>query len=74
MQPGFHPPRFLRYEELKSQGYAPYTRQHLGRLEKAGLFPKRVHLGANVVAWREDEIAAWAEARSAARFEPAVAG
>lgn len=66
MQRDHHrPPRFLRYEELKA--YIPFTRQHLGRLERAERFPRRVHLGANTVAWREDEVLAWAEARSAER-------
>jgi prophage regulatory protein len=67
MQPGPRPPRFLRYDELKSSGHAPFTRQHLGRLEKRGLFPKRVRLGPNTVAWREDELLDWAEERSSER-------
>jgi prophage regulatory protein len=41
----------------------PYTRQHAGRLEKAGQFPQRVQLGANKVAWWESEILAWAKSR-----------
>ena len=65
MHPGRYPPRFLPYEELRQ--LVPYTRQHLSRLERAGLFPKRVQIGANRVAWRADEITAWAEARSGAR-------
>ena len=64
MHPGSRPPRFLRYHELKANGYTPFTRQHLARLEKAGLFPKRVHLGPNTVAWREDELLEHAEERS----------
>ena len=64
MRPGSRPTRFLRYDELKREGLVPFTRQHLGRLEKANLFPKRVPLGANTVAWREDEILSWAEERS----------
>ena len=67
MHPGSRPPRFLRYDELKQNGLVPFTRQHLGRLEKANLFPKRVQLGANTVAWREDEVARWAEERSSQR-------
>ena len=29
---------------------------HVDRLEKAGLFPKRIQLGPNTVAWAEHEI------------------
>jgi prophage regulatory protein len=65
MHPSPRPPRFLRFDELKS--YVPFTRQHLGRLEKANLFPKRVQLGLNTVAWREDELLGWAEERSSER-------
>ena len=59
------PPRFLPYQQLRQ--FVPFTRQHLSRLEKAGLFPKRVQIGANRVAWRDDEISAWAEQRSGER-------
>ena len=37
------------------------------RLEKAGLFPKRVRLGPNSVAWVEAEIEAWQKAKADAR-------
>jgi prophage regulatory protein len=30
-----------------------YSPQHIARLEKAGLFPKRVQLGPNRVGWVE---------------------
>ena len=39
-----------------------YSPQHIARLEKAGLFPKRVRLGQNRVGWVEDEINQWIEA------------
>jgi prophage regulatory protein len=45
----------------------PYTRTHLSRLEKRGLFPRRVQVGAGRVAWLSDEIDAWIRARAAAR-------
>jgi predicted DNA-binding transcriptional regulator AlpA len=48
---------FLTFPELKSAGVG-YSRVHIDRLEKAGEFPKRVHLGANRVAWLADEIQA----------------
>ena len=36
MHPTRYPPRFLPYDQLKQ--FVPFTRQHLSRLEKAGLF------------------------------------
>jgi prophage regulatory protein len=58
--------RFIAWPELKPR--VPYTRQHLGRLEAAGRFPRRVRLGANGrVAWLESEIEAWIKARIAER-------
>jgi prophage regulatory protein len=40
------------------------SRTQLWRLEAAGKFPKRVHLSARCVGWREDEIDSFIEARS----------
>jgi len=37
------------------------------RLEKAGLFPKRVQLGLNRVGWVEAEVLEWLEERLARR-------
>jgi prophage regulatory protein len=56
----------LRFPQLKSKGI-PWTRMHLDRLERAGSFPKRVHLGSNTVGWVEDEIDAHVAAKVAAR-------
>ena len=44
-----------------------YSHQHIARLEKAGLFPKRVKLGQNRVGWIEQEILDWLQARIDAR-------
>ena len=49
------------------QPRVPYTRTHVTRLEKAGLFPRRVKLGAGRVGWVEEEIDAWIESRIAER-------
>lgn len=49
------------------QPRVPYTRSHITRLEKAGLFPRRVRLGAGRVGWIEEEIDAWIESRIAER-------
>ena len=40
-----------------------YSPQHIARLEKAGLFPKRVQLGPNRVGWIESEILDWLQIR-----------
>lgn len=37
------------------------------RLAKEGKFPKPIKLGTHTSAWDADEIAAWLEARKAAR-------
>ncbi len=44
-----------------------YPPQHIARLEKAGLFPKRVPLGPNRVGWVEDEVLEWLKKRRAQR-------
>jgi len=44
-----------------------YSTQHIARLEKAGLFPKRVRLGPNRVGWVESEVLEWLEKRMALR-------
>ena len=40
-----------------------YSPQHVARLEKAGLFPKRVQLGPNRVGWVENEVMDWLNQR-----------
>lgn len=40
-----------------------YSPAHLDRLEKAGLFPKRVTLGQARVAWVEEEVRDWMQRR-----------
>ena len=40
-----------------------YTPQHIARLEKAGQFPKRVHLGRSIVGWVEGEVLEWLNER-----------
>lgn len=57
--------RLVPWKQLEPD--CPYTRQHIGRLERDGKFPKRVKVGPGRVAWFEDEIEAWLDALSAAR-------
>ena len=40
------------------------SRSTIDRLEKANLFPRRIRLGANSVAWFSDEIDKWLEERT----------
>lgn len=44
-----------------------YSPQHIARLEKAGLFPRRVQLGVNRVGWVEAEVLDWLKERLARR-------
>ena len=53
-------------KELKALG-VPYSFQHIARLEKAGLFPKRIILGQCRVAWLYAEIREWIDERIARR-------
>lgn len=47
-----------------------YSSQHIARLEKAGLFPKRVQLGPCRVGWVEEEVLDWLQERLEARDQP----
>jgi prophage regulatory protein len=62
--------RFVPFQRFKPDYGITYSRMHIGRLEKADRFPKRVQLGPNSVAWVEDEIIAWQAERIAARDRP----
>jgi len=59
------PTRLITRAELRS--IVPYTPQHILRLEKRGLFPRRVQVGANRVAWLLSEVEEWVAARVAER-------
>lgn len=59
--------KLVSKKELKSVYGIPYSFAHIARLEAAGLFPKRVRLGACRVAWIADEIQAWIDDRVARR-------
>ena len=49
--------RLLRLPELQER--IPFSEAHIWRLEKAGDFPRRVHLGKRRVVWIEAEINDW---------------
>jgi prophage regulatory protein len=60
--------RLLDYPALRERGI-PWSRVHVGRLEAAGKFPQHIDLGANSIAWFEDEIDAFLEEKAAARVQ-----
>jgi prophage regulatory protein len=60
--------RILSKRQLKE--LVLYSPQHVSRLEKAGLFPKRVHLGPSRVGWVEAEVLDWLQQRLANRDMP----
>jgi prophage regulatory protein len=53
--------RILSKRQLKE--LVLYSPQHIARLEAAGRFPKRVHLGQCRVGWIEAEILDWLQER-----------
>ena len=59
--------RFLGRAELKSEKGVAWSDAHLGRLEKAGFFPRRVKLAPGTVVWSEEEVDAFLAARVAER-------
>jgi prophage regulatory protein len=40
-----------------------YSFAHIDRLEREGLFPKRVRLGQQRVGWLESEVYGWLQAK-----------
>ncbi|MCK1562456.1 AlpA family phage regulatory protein [Bradyrhizobium sp. 173] len=48
-------PQLIAYDGLAAKSI-PYSKPHLWRLEKAGKFPRRVHLGAGRYAYVVAEI------------------
>ena len=49
--------RIITWKELKN--WIPYSRTHIARLEKLGLFPWRIKLGRRRTGWLEFEIDEW---------------
>ena len=58
-------PEFIVADEISRR--IPYSQNHLRRLEAQGIFPKRVRIGANRVAWVRAEIEQWIESRMSER-------
>jgi prophage regulatory protein len=55
------PLRLLRCREVERR--TGLSRSSIWRLEHRGLFPKRIQVSVNVVAWVEDEVVAWIQSR-----------
>ncbi len=53
--------RYIRYADLKPRYGIPFSRTHIARLYKAGLFPSPVHLAPGTIAWPEEEILEYGE-------------
>lgn len=51
------PLRLLRFGEVRQR--TGLSRSTIWRMERSGVFPKRIQISVNVVAWREDEVTAW---------------
>jgi prophage regulatory protein len=64
--------RMLSHTDLQDRGIK-YSRQHILRLVKRGLFPRPVKLGAGTNAWPENEIDDYLKERIAARDAQATA-
>jgi prophage regulatory protein len=55
------PLRLLRCRDVEER--TGLSRSTIWRLEHRGAFPKRIQVSVNVVAWLEDEVAAWIRSR-----------
>jgi prophage regulatory protein len=62
-------PRIITKKELRLM--VPFTPQHIGRLEKAGKFPKRIRIGVRRVGWRLADVEAWLDERVRESSAPA---
>jgi len=54
----------LRFPEVKA--LSGLSRSTIWRLEREGLFPRRVQLSPNAVGWKKSDISQWLESRTAA--------
>ena len=55
------------YDEAECRDVTKYSRVQRWRMERAGLFPKRIRLGQKRIAWVADEVDAWVKQRIAER-------
>ena len=48
--------KLIQYPEIRPRTGIKFTRQHIGRLVKAGQFPAPVRYGVRSIAWVEAEL------------------
>ena len=71
--------RVLDKKALREKGVS-YSKVHLLRLEKQGIFPKRFNLTENRVGWLEEDVDRWikervmASSQRQAEVRPALTG
>ena len=53
--------KYVRYADLKPRYGIPFSRTHIARLYKAGIFPPPVRLAPGTIAWEEEEILVYRE-------------
>jgi prophage regulatory protein len=58
---------YLRYQDLKPLKGITFSRQHIGRLQKARKFPLSVSFGDNTEVFLEHEVDQWVADRIAER-------
>lgn len=56
----------LSRNDLNDMGIS-YSNSHLLKLEKDGLFPRRIYLSAQKICWDLQEVQQWLEAQRARR-------
>lgn len=57
--------RIISAAELRK--LIPFSASYFWRLERAGLFPRRIKLGQRRVGWDRSEVFAWIEAKKSER-------
>jgi prophage regulatory protein len=60
----------LPFEALREKKGITLGKVQLWRLERAGKFPKRVHVSVRSIGWPESEIDEYLRQRAAARTAP----
>ncbi|MFY9789189.1 MAG: AlpA family phage regulatory protein [Pseudolabrys sp.] len=64
--------KLLCYDDLKLAKSIQYSKVQIWRLEKQGMFPKRIEIGPGRRAWAEHEIDVWIASRIADRDSAAI--
>jgi predicted DNA-binding transcriptional regulator AlpA len=70
--PPSQPKRLVTFDQLESKYGIPGDRGQIDKLERLGLFPKRIRIGVRRVGWFEHEIEQMLDQRAAERDGPAA--